>query len=75
LVRQDADIAAFRRDEALTIPASLDYESVGGLSHEVRGVLRAARPGSLGAAARLPGITPAALTALLGHVKRQNRAA
>ena len=69
MARQDADIAAFRRDEALCLPADLRFEAVGGLSHEMRQRLAAARPATLGAAGRLPGITPAALTALLAHVR------
>ena len=69
MVRQDADIAALRRDEALRLPADLRFEAVGGLSHEMRQRLAAARPATLGAAGRLPGITPAALTALLAHVR------
>jgi len=72
LGRQDADIRAFRRDEALMLPDDLDYAAVGGLSTEVREKLGVARPATLGAAARLPGITPAALTALLRHVRRRN---
>ena len=70
LNRQAADIVAFRRDEALVLPRSLDYESVGGLSNEVRARLTAARPGTLGQAARMEGVTPGALTALLAHVRR-----
>ena len=70
LKRQEADILSFRRDEALRLPANLDYGTVGGLSAEARSKLSAARPASLGAAARLPGVTPAALTALLRHVRR-----
>jgi tRNA uridine 5-carboxymethylaminomethyl modification enzyme len=72
LERQAADIAAFRRDEALRLPHDLDFEAVGGLSGEMSERLAAARPSTLGAAGRLPGVTPAALTALLGHVRRQN---
>jgi tRNA uridine 5-carboxymethylaminomethyl modification enzyme len=74
LERQAADIAAFRRDEALAIPASLDFATVGGLSNEVREKLAAVRPATLGQAARIPGMTPAALTALLGHVRRAAKA-
>ena len=70
--RQEADIAAFKRDEALILPASLDYGSVGSLSNEVRVALEKARPKTLGAAARIPGVTPAALVALLRHVKKSN---
>jgi tRNA uridine 5-carboxymethylaminomethyl modification enzyme len=72
LVRQDADIAAFRRDEALTLPTDLAYDRIGGLSNEVREKLTRARPATLGAAGRIPGMTPAALTALLRHVRRRD---
>ena len=68
--RQERDIRDFRRDENLTLPVSLDYETVGGLSNEIRHKLDQARPASLGAAARISGVTPAALTALLGHVRK-----
>ena len=68
--RQEADIRAFRKDEALTLPEGLDYDAIGGLSTEVRQKLTLAKPQTLGAAARIPGITPAALTALLRHVRR-----
>ena len=68
--RQEADIAAFRRDEALKLPGDLRFDLVGGLSHEMRQRLAAARPATLGAAGRVPGVTPAALTALLAHVRK-----
>ena len=68
--RQEADIAAFRRDEALRLPGDLSFDRVGGLSHEMRQRLSAARPATLGAAGRVPGVTPAALTALLAHVRK-----
>jgi len=71
LDRQEADIRAFRRDEALLLPSDLDYATVGSLSTEVRGTLQRARPMTLGAAARLSGVTPAALVALLKHVRRR----
>ncbi|MBV9523273.1 MAG: tRNA uridine-5-carboxymethylaminomethyl(34) synthesis enzyme MnmG, partial [Alphaproteobacteria bacterium] len=70
LERQDADIRAFRRDEALLLPGDLDYGAVGSLSTEIRDKLRAARPATLGAAARISGVTPAALVALLKYVRR-----
>lgn len=70
LERQEADIRAFRRDEALRLPADLDYDSIGSLSAEIRSKLSAVRPTTLGAAARISGVTPAALTALLRHVRR-----
>ena len=75
LDRQDSDIAAFRRDEDLRLPEDLDYDAVGSLSNEIRAKLKLARPVSLGAASRIPGVTPASLTALLAYVKRQQRAA
>ncbi len=71
LPRQEADIRAFKRDEALEIPAELDFGSVSGLSTEVRAKLSEARPLTFGAAARIPGVTPAALTALLRYVRRR----
>jgi len=70
ITRQQADIDAFRRDEALLLPKDLDYASVGSLSNEVRQKLAQARPMTLGAAGRIPGVTPAALMALLKYVKR-----
>lgn len=71
LERQESDIAAFRKDEALTLPANVDYHAIGGLSNEMREKLSVAQPETLGAASRIPGVTPAALTALLRYVRRQ----
>jgi tRNA uridine 5-carboxymethylaminomethyl modification enzyme len=70
LDRQAADAEAFRRDEDLRLPAALDYAAIGGLSNEVREKLAAVRPLTLGQAARIEGVTPGALTALLAHVRR-----
>ncbi len=70
LGRQAADADALRRDEALVIPADLDFSIVGGLSHEVREKLSSVRPRTLGQAGRIEGVTPGALTALLAHVRR-----
>lgn len=70
LDRQEADIRAFRRDESLNLPQDLDYLNIDGLSNEVRSKLQEHKPSTLGAAARISGITPASLTALLGYVKR-----
>ncbi len=69
--RQDADIHAFRKDEALMLPETLDYNHVGSLSNEVRERLELNRPKTLGAASRIPGVTPAAVIALLRHVKKK----
>jgi tRNA uridine 5-carboxymethylaminomethyl modification enzyme len=71
LDRQEADILAFRRDEARALPAGLDYGAVIGLSNEVRTKLEAIRPATLGQAARIEGITAAAITLILAHVKGQ----
>jgi tRNA uridine 5-carboxymethylaminomethyl modification enzyme len=73
--RQEADIRAFRRDETLHLPRDLDYDTVGSLSSEIRAKLRTAQPETLGAAARVSGVTPAALVALLRFVRRQPVAA
>jgi tRNA uridine 5-carboxymethylaminomethyl modification enzyme len=71
LDRQSADIAAFRRDEAVRLPAGLDYAAISGLSNEMRSKLEIVRPGTLGQAARIEGVTPAALTLLAAHARRQ----
>ncbi|MCC8429096.1 tRNA uridine-5-carboxymethylaminomethyl(34) synthesis enzyme MnmG [Reyranella aquatilis] len=71
LSRQRGDIAAYRRDEALALPTDLDYGAIGSLSTEVRQKLEANRPATLGQAARISGVTPAALVALLKHVRRR----
>src|SRR5471032_2518113 len=71
LGRQRQDIAAYRRDEALELPAALDYAAVGSLSNEVRQKLQAHKPATLGQAARISGVTPAALVALLKYVRRR----
>ncbi|HVO17254.1 MAG TPA: tRNA uridine-5-carboxymethylaminomethyl(34) synthesis enzyme MnmG [Alphaproteobacteria bacterium] len=71
LERQEADIRAFRRDESLELPEDIDYAAIGSLSTEVRSKLERARPATLGAAARISGVTPAAITALLRHVRRR----
>lgn len=74
LERQEADILAFRRDEAIALPRDLDYAAIGGLSSEAREKLAAARPATLGQASRIEGITPGALTAVLAHVRSAKRA-
>ncbi|HTR87139.1 MAG TPA: tRNA uridine-5-carboxymethylaminomethyl(34) synthesis enzyme MnmG [Reyranella sp.] len=71
LSRQREDIAAYRRDEALALPDDLDYGAVGSLSNEVRQKLAAHKPATLGQAARISGVTPAALVALLKYVRRR----
>jgi len=74
LERQQHDIDAFRRDEGLVIPEELSFDTVVGLSNEMREKFRLARPATLGAAARIAGVTPAALTLLLGYIKSRKAA-
>jgi tRNA uridine 5-carboxymethylaminomethyl modification enzyme len=73
LSRQAADIAAYRRDESLELPEGLDYAQLRGLSNEVRHKLTSLRPRTIGQAGRIDGITPAALTLLVAHLKRKSR--
>jgi tRNA uridine 5-carboxymethylaminomethyl modification enzyme len=75
LDRQEADILAFRRDESLSLPDELDYAAVCGLSAEAAQKLASIRPATLGQASRIDGVTPAALTLVLAHVKAVRNAA
>ncbi|MBP9693141.1 MAG: tRNA uridine-5-carboxymethylaminomethyl(34) synthesis enzyme MnmG [Alphaproteobacteria bacterium] len=70
LDRQESDIQSYRSDEALKIPADLDYAQVGSLSNEVKAKFMAVRPETIAAASRIPGITPAAVMALLKYIKK-----
>jgi tRNA uridine 5-carboxymethylaminomethyl modification enzyme len=74
LQRQEADILAFRRDEAINLPPDLDYGAIGGLSSEAREKLKAVRPATLGQASRIEGVTPGAITAVLAHIRQSRRA-
>lgn len=69
--RQDEEIAKARRHEEMLLPAELDYRAVRGLSNEVMAKLSQHRPSTLGQAARISGVTPAAVSLLLVHLKRQ----
>jgi tRNA uridine 5-carboxymethylaminomethyl modification enzyme len=73
LSRQAADVASYRRDESLTLPDNLDYAQLIGLSNEARHKLSTHRPRTIGHAGRIDGITPAALTLLVAHLRRQHR--
>jgi tRNA uridine 5-carboxymethylaminomethyl modification enzyme len=75
LSRQDADVAAYRRDESFNLPDDLDYAGLAGLSNEAIQKLQAHRPRTIGHASRLDGMTPAALTLLVAHVKRGRKRA
>ncbi|MEE9411647.1 MAG: tRNA uridine-5-carboxymethylaminomethyl(34) synthesis enzyme MnmG, partial [Methylococcales bacterium] len=69
LDRQEADIVAIKKDEALVIPSDFSYENISGLSNEIKSKLETILPDNLGQASRIDGITPAALTLLLAHIK------
>ena len=70
LSRQAADVESYRRDESLALPEDLDYTAISGLSNEVRHKLQAHRPRTVGQAGRIDGITPAAMTLLVAHLRR-----
>ncbi len=73
--RQDVDIRAFRKDEDLILPTTIDLDAIGSLSAEIKQKLRQIKPETLGAAARIQGMTPVALVSLLRFVKRERSAA
>ena len=74
LDRQAVDAQAFRSEEALALPAGLDFAAIGGLSNEVREKLTRVQPATLGQAGRIEGVTPGALAALLAHVRKAKAA-
>jgi tRNA uridine 5-carboxymethylaminomethyl modification enzyme len=74
LSRQAADIAAYRRDESFVLPDDFDYATLPGLSNEMKQKLQAHRPRTIGHAGRIDGVTPAALTLLVAHVRRAKKA-
>jgi tRNA uridine 5-carboxymethylaminomethyl modification enzyme len=73
LSRQAADVESYRRDENLVLADDIDYAALPGLSNEVRHKLQAQKPRTIGHAGRIDGVTPAALTLLLAHLRRQHR--
>ena len=75
LKRQTEEILRQQRNEDTSLPLDIDYADVGGLSNEARQRLNDVRPATLGQAARIPGLTPAALSLLLVHLKKRHRAA
>ncbi len=75
LERQKADVENFKQEEHITLPDGLDYDAVGSLSNEIRLKLKKALPATIGAAGRIPGVTPAALTAIMAYIRRQQQAA
>ena len=72
--RQKADIERLQRNENTPIPKNIDYKNVVGLSNEVKQKLSEARPESIARASRLPGITPAAISLLMVHIKKHRKA-
>ncbi|MDB9699851.1 tRNA uridine-5-carboxymethylaminomethyl(34) synthesis enzyme MnmG [Candidatus Pelagibacter sp.] len=72
LIKQKADILAFKRDENLLIPDQVNYDSLSGLSNEVKSKFKKIKPKTMGQALRIDGITPAAVYILLSHVKRKS---
>jgi tRNA uridine 5-carboxymethylaminomethyl modification enzyme len=72
LKKQNADILAFKRDENMIIPDKIDYDSLSGLSKEVKSKFKLIKPKTMGQALRIDGITPAAVYILLSHVKRKS---
>ena len=71
--RQDAEIKEFRKEENIKIPADINYADVASLSNEVRSKLTNLRPKNIAAAYRIPGVTPAAITALMFHINKRNK--
>ncbi len=71
--RQSRDVQALRKDENLAIPPMFSYASIDGLSNELRAKLEKIQPGNLGQAARIDGMTPAALTLLLAKIRQSQR--
>lgn len=74
IARQEEEVARHLASESTRIPGSIDYERVRGLSVEVRQKLESQRPETIGQAARISGVTPAAVSLLLVHIKRMNKA-
>lgn len=73
LSRQEADIAAVKKEEGLILPANINYDDVPGLSAEVRQKLKRVQPTTLGQASRIDGMTPSGLAIIIGHVRRIDR--
>ena len=70
LGRQLNDIRSFKKDEAIAIPKNINYESLNGLSNEIKSKLTDIRPNTLGQALRIDGVTPAAAIIILSHIKK-----
>ena len=75
LQKQDLEIAQFKKDEMMQIPSNLNYDLVHSLSNEMKEKLGQVRPASIGAAGRIPGVTPAALLVLAAHIRQHDKVA
>lgn len=75
LERQKSDVENFKQEEHIKLADTLDYDAIGSLSNEIRLKLKQAKPATLGAAGRIPGVTPAALSAIMAYLRRQQQAA
>jgi tRNA uridine 5-carboxymethylaminomethyl modification enzyme len=73
LTRQAADVESYRRDESVVLPEDIDYAALPGLSNEARHKLETHRPRTIGHAGRIDGMTPAALTLLVAHLRSRGR--
>ena len=73
LGRQQSDIDALRRDESVAIPNHVIFDLIGGLSSESKDILNRFRPETIGQANRLPGLTPAAVMAVLNYIKHKEK--
>jgi tRNA uridine 5-carboxymethylaminomethyl modification enzyme len=74
LERQEAEIRAFKREESLTIPEGFDYRAISSLSNEIKEKLANAQPATIGAASRIPGMTPAAVSTLMAYIHQHHQA-
>ena len=70
LQRQSKDISSFKKDESVVIPESINYDTLSGLSNEIKSKLIKVKPKTLGQAIRIDGVTPAAVIILLSHIKK-----
>jgi tRNA uridine 5-carboxymethylaminomethyl modification enzyme len=70
LGRQSHDIESFKKDESITIPKNINYDSLSGLSNEIKSKLKKIKPNTLGQALRIDGVTPAAAIIILSHIKK-----
>ena len=73
LERQEEQVKRFEKNEQMVIPDQFEYQNLSGLSNEIKEKLKNIRPGTLGQASRISGVTPAAITILQIHIKKMNK--